>query len=142
MGRPRYTLRSCAEWGMHGVDPGPRQQTNERGYATAHVRAFSTRTLKTRACYYAGTCLYHQNQSPSTSVTYVQWTIDPNAPLHFTDSASPWLVRSRTPGMDQLGARPLFAVMSQPSTTSADDGKMLDIIQDGGGFEDRQVDDS
>lgn len=44
--------------------------------------------------------------------------------------------------MDQLGARSLFTGMSQPGATPVDDGKMLDIIHDRGGFEDRQVDES
>ena len=48
----------------------------------------------------------------------------------------------RRRAVDQLGAHSLFTGMSQLSTTSPDDGEILDIMHDEGGFEDVQVDDS
>jgi hypothetical protein len=77
----------------------------------------------------------------------VPYSIGVNAaPLHFPDLASLQLVRSRTPDVDQLDARSLFADMSQPGEVAYDDAdrEMMGMIHDGDGcgFEDRQVDDS
>ena len=52
--------------------------------------------------------------------------------LHFTDSASPQLVWLWTQDVDQLGARSLFAGMSQPGKLAMN-MQMFEMIHDEGG---------
>lgn len=66
---------------------------------------------------------------------------DLNRDYLFTESSM--LVRSRIPAMELSSAVvwSLFFGMTQPCTAASNDKAMMNIIHDGDGYEDRQVDD-
>lgn len=85
-------------------------------------------------------------QSPTSAAGHVPYCVDVNTvPLLFFEYVSPQLVRSRSPGVEQLGTRSLFVGMSQPCQPAYDDADR-EMIHDGGAggglYEDGQVDDS
>ena len=75
------------------------------------------------------------------------WKINA-AQLLFLECSSMQLVRARTAGGEQMGARTLFAAMPRGEEPPYDDPdwEMLDIIHEGGrregSYEDRKVDNS